>query len=134
MVNQPHVDRPTIRAHKRQFAWQILVPFLGMTALIITGVVEIINGGATQSRVWADISMIWLLAPMLFFALAGIALAGTIIYGMAKLLQIMPHAAGKTQELFARLSSGTRKVSDGAAKPFVWVRQARAVIKSIFRI
>ena len=134
MVNQPPVDRPTVRAHKRQFAWQILVPFLVMAGLIIAGAVLVVTDGAPRTGVWADVSLIWLLAPALFFALAFLVIMITIIYGMAKLLQIMPRYTGKAQDIFARLSARTRKVADGTTKPFVWFRQAGAVIKSIFRL
>ncbi len=134
MENQPSVDRPTIRSHKRQFAWQILIPFLLMTGLFIAGALLVVTAGTPRTGVWADISVIWLLAPALFFALVFLAIAITIIYGMAKLLQVIPHYSGKTQGVFAHLSAWTRKLADGAAKPFVWFRQAGAVIKSIFRL
>jgi hypothetical protein len=129
MVKQPPVDRPTARAHKRQFAWQILVPFLMMTGLIFAGAVLVVTGGAPRASVWADVSVIWLIAPVLFIALVFLAIVITIIYGMAKLLEVVPHYTGKAQGIFTRLSGGTRKVADGAAKPFVWIRQAGAVIK-----
>jgi hypothetical protein len=134
MANQRPVDRPTIRAYKRQFAWQILVPFLVMAGLIIAGAVLVVTGGAPRTGVWADISVIWLLAPALFSALAFLAIVITTIYGMAKLLQGIPYYTGKAQDIFALLSARTRKVADGAAKPFVWFQQAGAAIKSIFRL
>ena len=134
MSNEHPVERLTIRAHKRQFAWQILVPFLVMAALIIAGAVLVVTGGAPRTGVWADISVIWLLAPALFFALAFLAIVITIIYGMAKLLQVIPHYTGKAQGIIALLSAGMRKVADGAAKPFVWFQQAGVVIKSIFKL
>ncbi|HEX7540981.1 MAG TPA: hypothetical protein VF352_02525 [Anaerolineales bacterium] len=133
MINQPPVDRPTVRAHKRQFTWQILVPFLVMAGLIIAGVVLVVSGGAPRTGVWADSLAIWLLTPVLFFALAILVIVVTIVYGMAKLLQVLPRYTGKAQGIFARLSTGTRKVADGSTKPFVWFQQAGAVIKSIFR-
>ncbi|HEY5270699.1 MAG TPA: hypothetical protein VII97_10210 [Anaerolineales bacterium] len=133
MINQPPVDRPTVRAHKRQFAWQILLPFLVMAGLIIAGSVLVVSGGAPRTGVWADISAIWFLTPVLFFALAILVIVVTTVYGMAKLLQVLPHYTGKAQGIFARLSAGTRKVADGSTKPFVWFQQAGAVIKSIFR-
>jgi hypothetical protein len=134
MENQPSVDRPTIRSHKRQFVWQILIPFLLMAGLIIAGAVLVVTAGAPRTGVWADISLIWLLAPALFLALAFLAIAVTIIYGMAKLLQVIPHYTGKAQDISAHLSAGTRKLANGAAKPFMWFGQAGAVIKSIFRL
>jgi uncharacterized membrane protein YhdT len=131
MANQPPVDRPTVGAHKRQFAWQILVPFLVMAGLIIAGAVLVVTGGAPRTGVWADISVTWLLTPVLFFALAILVIVITIVYGMAKLLQVIPHYTGKAQGIFVLLSARTRKVSDGATKPFVWFRQAGAVIQSL---
>jgi len=131
MMNQPPVDRPTVRAHKRQFAWQILVPFLVMAGLIVAGAVLVVSGGAPETGTWTDISVIWLFAPALIFALAFLMVLITIIYGMAKLLQILPHYTGKVQGILAQLSAGTRKVANGTTKPFIWFRQAGAVIKSL---
>ncbi len=134
MENQPPVDRPTVRAHKRQFTWQILAPFLLMAGLVIAGAMLVVTGGEPRTRVWADVSLIWLLAPALVSALAFLAILITTIYGMFKLLQALPHYTGKAQGIFALLSAGTRKVADGATKPIVWFRQAGVVIKSIFKL
>jgi len=131
MINPPPVDRPTVRDHKRQFAWQILVPFLVMAGLIIAGAVLVVGGGASRTSVWADVSVIWLIIPALFFAMAILVIVITIIYGMAKLLQVIPPYTGKAQNIFAQLSAGTRKFADLSAKPFVWLQQAGAVIKSL---
>ncbi len=133
MANQLSEDRPTLHSHKRQFAWQILVPFLVMAGLIIAGAVLITSGGAARASIWADVSVIWLLIPALFIALAFLAILITVIYGMGKVLQIIPHYSGKAQGIFHRISSGTRRAADGATKPFFWFKEAGAVVKSIFR-
>jgi hypothetical protein len=133
MANQLSNNRPTVRIHKRQFAWQILIPFLVVAGLIIAGAVLVVTGGVSRTGVWADISVIWLLAPTLFFALAILGIAILLIYGMAKLLQVLPHYTGKAQSIFTQLSTRMRKVADGTAKPFIWFRQAGAVSKSLFR-
>jgi hypothetical protein len=134
MVIQPLDDRPTVRTHKRQFTWQILVPFLVMAGIVIAGAVLVVTGAAPQTGVWADISVIWLLVPALIFALVFLVIMITIIYGMAKLLQVLPHYTGKAQSIFNQVSAGTQKLADGTTKPFFWFRQAGAVIKSIFRL
>ena len=137
MQNQVPVERATIRAHKRQFVWQILVPMivvvligLGAGGLVIAATVS----GLGQTRVWADVSAIWLIAPALLFALAVLVVLVAVIYGMIKLLQILPTYTGKTQNIFALLSAWTRKVADAITQPFVWTRQAAAAIKSIFKL
>jgi hypothetical protein len=83
--------------------------------------------------VWADISLVWLLVPALLIALGLILITITIIYGMSKILQIIPRYTGKAHDNFGRISAGTRRVADGATKPFIWTKQVGAALKSIFR-
>ncbi|MGD0751024.1 MAG: hypothetical protein ABSA23_06405 [Anaerolineales bacterium] len=127
------VESPTMRTHRRQLAWQILVPFFVVTAFIFF-VAVLVATGATATRAWADVSTIWVLAPMLVFALLFVAVLGVLIYGIAKLLQVTPRYTGKAQDFFALLSSWARIISDGAAKPFVWFQQAGAILKFIFKL
>jgi hypothetical protein len=125
------IETPTVQAHKRQLAWQILVPFFIVTALIIV-VAVLVATGVTATRAWADVSTIWLIAPILVFALFFVAVLGFLIYGLARLLQVTPRYTGKAQDFFALLSRCVRIIADGATKPFVWFQQAGAMLKSIF--
>jgi predicted membrane protein len=134
MANQLPDDHPTIRAHKRQFAWQILAPVIVIAGLVIAGAVLVTTGGRARTGVWADVSLIWLLIPALLLAFVFLAVIITVIYGMGKILQIIPRYSWKAQGFFNRVSSGTRRVADGTTKPFFWFKEAGAVIKSIFRI
>ena len=133
MANPLPVETSTVRAHKRQLAWQILVPFLVVTALILV-VAVLVAIGATDTRAWADISTIWLIAPMLVVALVFAAVLGLLIYGFARLLQVIPRYTGKAQDFFALLSTWARTFADGVAKPFVWFQQAGAILKSLFKL
>jgi hypothetical protein len=132
MVDQTSIDSPTIRNHKRQFAWQILFPFLLMAGVIIAGAVLVVTGGSKQTGAWADVSIIWMLAPMLLFGMLLAVVSGLLVYAMVKLTQITPRYTARAQGLAASISAGTRKAADGAAKPFIWFHQARAVIRSFF--
>ena len=132
MQNPSQLETPTVQTHKRQFAWQILVPFLVVMALILV-VAVLVATGATDTRAWADVSTIWLIAPLLIVALFFAVLLGFLIYGFAKLLQVTPRYTGKAQDFFAMLSTWARIIADGTTKPFVWFQQAGAVLKSIFK-
>jgi hypothetical protein len=127
------VDSPTLRLHKQQIVWQILLPFLLVTLILLTAGIWLVTGATSQTRVWSDVSIIWLLVPMLILALAALALFVVLIIGMAKLLQAAPRYTSRAQQIAGQVATGTRKVADGAAKPFVWLEQAKAVIKSIFK-
>jgi hypothetical protein len=136
MDKQLSASRPTIRAHKRQFAWQILLPvILAVLTVLIAGGFVIANviSGQGQARGWADISLIWLIVPALFFGLAFMVILITTAYGMAKLLQVIPPYTNKAQTIFAQIAAAIHKLTDGVVKPFVWFRQSQAAIKSIFK-
>lgn len=126
-------ETSTVRTHKHQLAWQILVPFFVVTALILV-IAVLVATGATATSTWADISTIWLIAPLLVFALFFVAVLGFLIYGIARLLQVTPRYTGKAQDFFALLSNWARIIADGATKPFVWFQQAGAILKSIFKL
>ncbi len=130
MADRPLADSPSLHNHKRQLAWQILVPFLLATLLIIAGAVWVVIGGQAQSRLWADVSIIWMIAPMLLFGLLLIVLLVFFVYGMLQLIRITPRYTSRVQGWLAAVSAGTRKAADGAVKPVVWVHQARAAIKA----
>ena len=131
MQNPSQLETPTVQTHKRQFAWQILVPFLVVMALILV-VAVLVATGATDTRAWADVSTIWVIIPVLILALVFMVVLGFLIYGFAKLLQVTPRYTGKAQDFFVLLSRWARIIADGATKPFVWFQQTGAILKSIF--
>jgi hypothetical protein len=126
-------ETPSVHAHKRQFIWQILVPICVIAALILV-VAILVATGATVTRTWADVSTIWLIAPVLVFALLFAVVLGFLVYAFAKLLQVTPRYTGKAQGFFALVSAWARTMADGVTRPFVWFHQAGAVLKSIFRL
>ena len=128
----PQADSPTIRTHKRQFIWQILAPVVALAVLIIVAAVFVMTGGTSGNRALADVSTIWLIVPLLIPALVLAAVLGTLIYGITMLLKVAPKYSGKAQFYAAAAAAGARKVADRATKPFFWVHQAGAVVKSIF--
>ncbi len=129
-------DTPSMSRHKRQFAWQVLVPVILFTLVIIALAVFIgflaSNGSAVFTPL-AEGSTIWLVIPVMGFALALLALLVAMIYGMAKLLQVTPRFTQKTQEILQKIETGARKVTDGAVKPIVLVNEGWAAVKRVFK-
>jgi hypothetical protein len=137
MENKSFSRRSTIHAHKRQFAWQILIPLILVVMIIFVAgglVITDAVSGSGQTRVWADISVIWLIVPTLFFALAILVILVTTIYGMAKLLQTIPPYSGKIQGIFRQFSSAMRSVADRTVKPLILIRQAESILLRIFKV
>ncbi|MEW6092435.1 MAG: hypothetical protein AB1531_00575, partial [Chloroflexota bacterium] len=82
MDQPPRPISPTLRRHKRQVLWQILVPFVLMAGLAIAAALLVALGGAARTSLWRDVSLIWLLAPALVLALILIIVLGMLIYGL----------------------------------------------------
>ncbi|MCS7010745.1 MAG: hypothetical protein N2049_04070 [Anaerolineales bacterium] len=123
-------ETPSLRAHKRQRLWQIWLPMIALTVLILAAALLVTLGGAGQTRLWSDISLIWLMLPLLAFGLVGLGLSGLAIYGMARLLRATPRLTGKLQFFAGQANVGTRRLSDKAVQPFIWIRAAGAAVRS----
>ncbi len=133
MADLKPVDSPTLRLHKRQVAWQILVPFLLVTLILLAAGVWLVTGATAQTRAWADVSIIWIIIPILLLSLAALALLILLIVGMAKLMRATPRFTSRAQQVAGQIAARTRQAADGAVRPFVWIEQAGAAIKSIFK-
>ena len=120
-----------MRRHHHQRTWQILVPFLLMTGLIVAAAVLVVAGGESQARLWADISIIWLLAPLLVLALLVAVLLGILIYALAQLARVAPAYTLRAQHFVTQVQSAVQQAADWIVKPFVWIQQAIATIESI---
>lgn len=126
-------DSSSLKTHRRQRLWQIWLPMAAFTLVLLGLALWIVLGGASQSRLWADIALIWLLAPLLAFSLVGIVLSGLAIYGMSRILQATPRLTGRLQMLVERAATGVRRAADRAAQPFIWVEQAKVAVRSAVR-
>lgn len=127
------IELPTVRAHKRQRFWQILAPMMLVILLALAAGGFILAAKAGQTRPGADVAVIWLIAPLMLFALLCMAVLGGMIYAVARLTKITPHYTARAQKFAARVESGTRRAADTAVKPVMWVRQVGAVLESLFK-
>lgn len=135
MADPSPFDSPSLKRHRKQKFWQILLPFFLATALVAAGAaLAAFGGGAGRARLWADISLIWLILPALFFALAFLAVLIGLIYLLARLNRAVPPVTAKVQFFSRRLVHGTRQVADKAVQPVLWLEQAGAMLKTLFRV
>ncbi len=134
MPDLPPFQSPTLRVHKRQRFWQIIAPMMLviLLALIAGGFTLADDAGLT--RPGADVAIIWLVAPLMLFALLCMVVLGGMIYAIARLMKITPRYTLQAQNFVLRLTAGVKRGADAAVKPIVWLEQARAVLKSLFKL
>lgn len=136
MEKPSYRERQTLETHRRQFTWQILIPVLLTTVAVLTAggflLADVLAGGG-GSRAWADISLIWLIIPAIFFGLAFLVILVTLVYGLGKVLQGLPLLTDKAQGLFFRINGLAQVGSNSMIKPFFWLHQVRAAFISFFK-
>lgn len=113
---------PTFQKHRREFIWQILMPVILAGVLVLgAGVLMVLTTTFSASRTshWAAISLIWLIAPLLFVVLLFVVLNIGLIYLMSRLLKILPPYL-RTGQLYAQIMTlRVKGFCDRLARPFV---------------
>ena len=116
----------TRQKHRQEVLWQILFPLLiGIVVALILGGLSVSNV-INQSRL-ADISLIWLILPNIFVALIAIILLAGMVYGVIKLIAVLPVFAYKAQNFFGQIQFQVGKIDDKIVEP---VLKARATYAS----
>ena len=135
MASQFSKNHPSYQNHRRQFWTQIFLPMILAVLFILA--VAVITGVAAfgvndRSPVWAAISTIWLVIPVMFFGLIFLALLGGLVYLLARTLQVLPPYTSKAQYYVNRGASEAKRFSDMATQPVLFLEAIKASLKAIF--
>ena len=121
--------------HRRQFWVQIFLPMILAVLLII--VIAVLTGIAAfgengEAPRWAAISTIWLVIPVMIFGLLILAILVGLIYLLAQALKTSPPYTAKAQYYVNRATSETKRFSDMATKPVLFLEGIIASLKALF--
>ena len=133
MVDHLEVITPSVKKHRHDLTWQIIVPIVVIGLIIIAGAVFISLGETGSISLWSDISLIWILLPALFMAFFVVVIMAAAIYGMARLAKATPRFTARAQELTWQAARGIQKVAGATVKPFFWLGQAGAAFRALFK-
>ncbi len=103
------------RLHRRQLAWQILLPVV-LAALIIIGLAVLVSmaafGGNSELARWADVSAMWLAIPFMVGSLVLMAVLFGAAYLVGRAAGFIPPYTHKAQmfvfEVEARVQRGVQ--------------------------
>ncbi len=128
------VPTPSSRSHQRQAFWQIVFPLILASGSLLIFAFFLIAGGETQTRLLADIAIIVLLMPPLFWLLLGILALGFAITMLSRLLRVIPHYARQAQEYAARGQWLAQRAADLSVRPIFFIKQGNAILQQIAKI
>jgi uncharacterized membrane protein len=130
----PSPTHPSHQRHRRELWTRILIPMLAAVAAIVA--LATLTGVAAfrpQSEVarWAAVSTTWIILPIMAAALLLLVVLIALIYGMARLLAIIPAYTGQAQNIAWRIEETVKRLADGAAKPIFALEGITATIKRL---
>ena len=79
---------------------------------------------AGQVSTWADASLIWLILPVLLFAVVGVLVLAGLIYLLARLLKVLPVYTSLVQNYADLIAAWVKYISNKVASPFISVESA----------
>jgi hypothetical protein len=125
----PEPNPITRRAHRQQSLWQIKLPIAISILLVSVSAVMVLVAGFGQGAglsTLSDISVIWLIVPMLILGSMLVVVQVALIYMLVRLLPIVPRSSRQMQDFFVLLSKRVRRISDKSTEPFLRVHSMNA--------
>ena len=130
-ISVPHPERESTLKHRRDLNRQIILPIV-LATLAAVGLAILSGVAATRSSssvsLWADISLIWLIIPMMFMALVIMALVIALVYGLNRLLKVTPHYTGLAQYYTFWFNAQVTIWADKLVQPVLFIKSWLASI------
>jgi hypothetical protein len=123
----PERNPLTQREHAREVLWQITIPLvIGVVIVLALAVLSVVMLDEAEASLWADISLIFLLIPLMLVSLLLMALLSGVIYMLLRLLKVIPPYARKVQDFAYRIEQRARSGANAAAEPILRVNSVVA--------
>ena len=129
----PEKRTVSYRAHKRANFWQIIFPMIVVFLLFVTVSVTVATRSNEVASQWADVSTVWLLIPVIIFAIIIMVIMGGLIYGLARLIDITPKGTQKLYGFIRLVGKKIESLADSAAKPVIKSGGFSASLRRAFR-
>ena len=121
------VSRP---AEKRgDWGW-IYLPFLiAVLALVGIGFL-IVRAGFGSMSAWADAALSLMLLPVIILGLIPLTLIGLMIYGLIKLIALLPEWFLSIRRIFGQAENAAQRAGDIALRPLIVMKSSWAGLRA----
>jgi hypothetical protein len=119
-------------AEKRDYWVWIYLPFL-IGVLVFVGIgFLVIRAGFGSASAWADTSLIFMLLPMIILGLVLLVLFGAMIFGIVKLIAMIPEWFLSIRRVFWQAENAVQRSGDIAVRPFTVMKSSWAALQESF--
>lgn len=109
--------------HRKQTFWQIWVPlYLSILVVLFLAVLAAVSAGNPAVTEISQLSTVYLVTPVLIIGFVVFVLLGAVIYGLSKLLNILPVYTRMVQGFFRQMAVFVRMWSDKSVQPVLAIR------------
>jgi len=118
--------------HRHETQRQVYLPLIIAILVVLAGVVAIIIYGIRAEstlRRWADVSLIWVLVPVMFIGLIFMIIVFGVLFGVTRVLGIIPGYGSQVQGYFRQAEAKVSQVTDALVEPLLRVRSSWAVVR-----
>lgn len=117
---EPPRNPETTRRHRQEVLWQITLPAaVGIIVILGLAVFTAVGLSAPVQSQMADISIVYLIMPVLVFGLITLVLLGGAAYGVTRLLALLPYQFLRLSIFFLRVQIGVHSFSNRLAQPIM---------------
>ncbi len=122
--------------HRRQVAWQIIVPVV-FAGLLLIGLSVLVwsatfRGNGDVSR-WAAISTIWLVIPVMFAGLLVLVALVGFAYLLGRIAGFIPPYSYQAQLFALRMEQGAERIQTIGHKPWLVVPEIGGLMKKVLK-
>ena len=125
------------RRHKKQRLWQVLLPMtlaglflLAVAALVVVSAIR--TGGEGSISKGADTALIWLIIPVMLFAILFVLILLALIILVGKFVHILPVYTFQAQHYVRIFSASVKHWSDKLVSPVISAESVSARVGAFF--
>lgn len=131
----PEPNPVTQQAHRHQSFWQIKLPLaLGVCLALIAGagvIVASVRGAGDVSR-WANISLIWLILPMMPLVLILAGFTAAMVYLLSVMIAVIPRYTRLVWGYFILAKGQAERLSRISVEPFLRIQSITASLRAFW--
>ncbi|MEE8122416.1 MAG: hypothetical protein V3T55_12870 [Anaerolineales bacterium] len=117
-------------AEKRgDWVW-INLPFLTAVLALVGISFLIVRAGFGSMSAWADASLSLMLLPIIILGLIPLTLFGLMIYGVIKLIAILPDLFQSVRRIFGQAENAIQRTGDIAVRPLIVMKSSWAGLRA----